>query len=99
MESIEHNGKTITFDTVREWDLKVIEANIPINGCSCQWNEFGEYRIFINRELSDREKLEVFVHEMIHIYNGDHDNKDMNIQEIEERTHELTEEIIKKLEY
>lgn len=98
METIEYNGKCYFFDTVREWDnLKVIEMNMPVKGCSCLWDESsGEYRIFINRNLSDQEKLETFIHEMIHLYNGDHESGE-NVQTIEARTHKVTDEIMKKI--
>lgn len=99
METIEFNGQTYTFDTVREWNLKVIEADLPVKGCCCPWDEGSkEYRIFINKNLSDQEKRKTFVHELIHIYNGDFDHGE-DIQTIEARTHRQTEEIMKKLEY
>lgn len=101
MDSIEVNGITYEYETVREWNhLKAIEIDLPrkIKGVSCPWNNPGEYRIFIDRSLSELEKLETFIHEMIHLYHGDHEAGG-NIQEIEARTHKATEEILKKLEY
>lgn len=94
-------NQEIKYSIFREWNnLKVIEVeDLPLNGCCCKWNDDGEYRIFIKAGLPDPEKLEVFVHEMIHLFYDDHNNKDMDLQEIEARTHKATEDIMKKLEY
>lgn len=97
MGTIQVGNKHCEYHIFREWNnLKVIEMeDLPINGCSCQWNDSGEYRIFINRDLPDPEKLRTFVHEMIHLFYDDHNNKDMDLQEIEDRAHRITEDILK----
>ena len=101
MDTIQVGNKTYEYTTFREWhDLKVIEVtDLPVKGVSCLWDDSGEYRIFINEGLSDREKLEVFVHEMIHLYHDDHNNHGEDLQEVEARTHKATEDILKKLQY
>lgn len=98
METLEYNGISYEFNTVREWNnLKVIEADIPVRGCVSRWSETsGEYRIFINKNLPDQEKLEVFVHEMIHLYHGDFENEDISLQEKEARSHQETKKMMEK---
>ena len=99
MDTLEYNGTTYEFNTVREWNnLKVIEADLPVRGCVGRWDESsGEYRIFINKNLSDQEKLEVFLHEMIHLYHEDFKDPSMNLQQIESMTHHKTEQIMKEI--
>lgn len=84
--------------TVREWNIKVMESdNLPVSGVCSIWDD-GEYRIFIKEGLSDREKLQIFIHEMIHLYNNDLDYDDVipSVQAIEARTHRAEKEILKK---
>ena len=96
METIEFNGQTYTFDTVREWHLKVIEADLPVKGCCCPWDEdFKEYRIFINKNLPDQEKIRTFIHEMLHLYNNDFEQGE-DVVSIESRTHRATDELMEQ---
>ena len=97
MDTLEFNGANYCYDIVREWNhLKVIEMDLPIKGCVCPWDESsGEYRIFINRNLSPREKTETFIHEMLHLWRGDFDKTD--VQSIEYECHKESEELAKKI--
>ena len=73
------DGFVYRLKTVRRWrGLEVIEANLTENiyGLSLPWKKPGEYRIFINEELPEREKMEAFIHEMIHLYRGDHEKQE-----------------------
>lgn len=99
MDSIEVNGITYEYETVREWkNLKVVEIDLPgkPKGVSCPWNEPGEYRIFIDRTLNEQEKLRVFIHEMIHLYHRDHESGE-DVVEIEARTDRETEAILQEI--
>ena len=94
------NGHTWEIETVREWkNLKVMEINMEegINGVSFPCKNPGEYRILINRDLTEREKLEVFIHEMIHLYRRDHDKPSKMLNRFEAECHQLTHEIMEAL--
>ena len=93
------DGTRVNLDTTHEWkNLKVIEMDMPIKGCCCEWGkDSGEYRIFIDRSLPDQEKLETFVHEMIHLYREDFAKEGANVQEIESECHHLTQEVLKSI--
>ena len=103
------DGKTIHLNTTRKWkEIKVIEANLPesINGILLAGKKTGEFRIFINDDLSEHRKLEAFVHEMIHLYRGDlettydGDRKTFlnRLDKIEIDCHQATDEIMKNLD-
>lgn len=91
--------ETIHLHTIREWKgIKVLEATLPesVHGFSLPWKDTGEYRICINARMSEREKLETFIHEMIHLYRGDHGDTE-RLDRIETDCHRTTEEIMEKL--
>ena len=92
------DGTVVSFDITHEWkSLKVIEMKLPVNGCVTEWNkESGEYRVFINSEMSEQEKLKTFIHEMIHLYRGDFEKEGGDVQEIESECHKLTNDYINK---
>ena len=102
VETLDVNGRTVQYETVREWRLlKVIEINFPgkTKGAGCLWDEdTGEYRIFLNSALSDEEKLKTFIHEMVHLYHGDFTSNG-DVQEKESRCHSETKKIIESLEH
>lgn len=87
------------YEVKREWkNLKVIEMDLPVEGCCCKWGkDSGEYRIFIDKALSEPKKLETFIHEMIHLYHGDLDSTGKSVDEVEARAHRETEEILKRI--
>lgn len=89
------------YEVKREWkNLKLIEAPFPedIEGCTVRWGEnSGEYRILINENLPEPEKLETFIHEMIHLYHGDLDSTGKSVDEVEARAHRETAEILKRI--
>lgn len=96
------DGFSYHFRIVKRWkELEVIEANFidGINGMSIPWGKPGKYRIFINEMLPARKKLEVFVHEMIHIYRGDHEKRGETVSKIEAECHRMTKEILGKMNF
>lgn len=96
-----NDGTTINLDITHEWkNLKVIEMEIPggIDGCIARWGEdSGEYRIFINNKMDDRQKIHTFIHEILHLYRGDFDKEGGNVNQIEAECHQLTQEILEAL--
>ena len=105
-ESIIRNVKnqevTEHFRTVRKWkDLRVIETKLP-GGCQgvvAPWGKDGNFRIFIDEDLNERQKTETFVHEMLHLYRGDFDKIGANVSRIEAECHDLTREMMKIVEH
>lgn len=93
-------GNTYRLKEIRKWkDLTVVEANLPegIDGISLPWEKPDEYRILINSELSEPDKLKTFIHEMIHLYRGDHEKKGESVQKIEAECHHITQEVLKSI--
>lgn len=95
------DGTKVALDTTHDWkNLKVIEMEMPedIDGVACKWGrDSGEYRIFLNSGIDERQKLKAFIHEMIHLYRGDHDKENESVQKIESECHQLTQEVIEAL--
>ncbi len=93
------DGTMVDLDTTHEWkNLKVIEMDMPVKGMCCKWGkDSGEYRIFIDSALPDQEKLETFIHEMIHLYRGDLEKQGESVQKIETECHHITQEVLRSI--
>ena len=77
-------------------NLKVVKLRMPssVKGASCRTPDNG-YMVVVNYGLSAEEQEEAFLHEMLHVWNGDHDRED-NIQELEARIHQKTADFVQK---
>ena len=77
-------------------NLKVVKLRMPssVKGASCKTWDNG-YMVVINSGLSAEEQEEAFLHEMLHVWNGDHDRED-NIQELEARIHQKKADFVQK---
>lgn len=59
---------------------QLVDFPAAVKGC-CTKDKYGSYGIYINKNLSKRERKKVYEHELKHIQNGDFDKFD--VQEIE----------------
>ncbi len=77
-------------------DLRVVKLRMPssVKGASCKTPDNG-YMVVINSGLSAGEQEEAFLHEMLHVWNGDHD-REGNTQELEARIHQKTADFVQK---
>lgn len=77
-------------------NLRVVKLRMPssVKGASCKTPDNG-YMVVINSGLSAVEQEEAFLHEMLHVWNGDHDREE-NIQELEARIHQSTADFVQK---
>ena len=66
----------------------------PIKGAVSMDDE-GKLEIWVNDALSEADKKEVVIHEMLHILNEDFLKKD--VQEIEARCHQETKDIMESI--
>ena len=66
-------------------NIVVYMNKFPVNACTTL-NEDGSYTIFINASLSDKKKMECYLHELFHINNDDFFKSD--VQEIEKNAHD-----------
>lgn len=97
MKTFEVDGITYRFQKTKEWNnLRVVEGNLGegITGLTLPWKNPGEYRILINSDLSEKEKVEVFIREMLHLYRDDHELKEESAQKIAAAYQQITEEIL-----
>lgn len=77
-------------------NLRVVKLRMPssVKGASCKTPDSG-YMVVINSGLSAEEQEEAFLHEMLHVWNGDHDREE-NTQELEARIHQKTADFVQK---
>ena len=97
MKTFEVDGITYHFQKTKEWNnLRVVEGNLGegITGLSLPWKNPGEYRILINSDLSETEKVKVFIREMLHLYRDDHEVKGEAAQKIQAACQQITEELL-----
>ncbi len=66
----------------------------PVKGAVSMDDE-GKLEIWVNDALSEADKKEVILHELLHILNEDFMKDD--VQAIEARCHQETEEIMKRI--
>lgn len=52
-------------------------------------NPDGSYTIVLNSRLTRENNISAFHHELAHIFNGDHEKKNLTADEIELQTHDL----------
>ena len=84
---------------LNEWrSLRLAETELPEGAEGfCLSTKAGEYTIIINQGLTEEKKLEAFIHEMIHLYHEDHENKELTGDQIEARAHKKTRDILARL--
>ena len=77
-------------------NLRVVKLRMPssVKGASCKTPDNG-YMVVINSGLSAEEQEEAFLHEMLHVWNGDHDREE-NLQALEARIHQKTADFVQK---
>lgn len=77
-------------------NLRFVKLRMPssVKGASCKTPDNG-YMVVINSGLSAGEQEEAFLHEMLHVWNGDHD-REGNTQELEARIHQKTADFVQK---
>lgn len=90
-ENIKHK-ETFTID------LYLMEG-LPdeINGVIMPGHQPQRYKIGLNADASETQKLATFLHEVTHIYNHDYDTDD-DVSEIEKRTRRQLLEALELLE-
>ena len=57
-------------------------------------NPDGKFLIWLNGNDSEYQQTETFIHEMLHIWHGDHGNDDMNVQLLETIRHKETSDLM-----
>ena len=79
----------------RSIDLQIIKIKMPltVHGVSAVTGGGNSYLILINSEIPEAEQQRAFLHEMRHIYNGDHENPAADINELERRAHAQDDEL------
>lgn len=82
---------------MRSISLTIEEVDLPesVDGVSTE-RQPGEYVIFINGNKDNDAKSGIFLHEMLHVWHGDHDN-DMDTDELELIRHEELKRILTDL--
>ena len=77
-------------------DLYLMEMPEAIHGVSMPGKKPNRYKIGLNASMTDTQKLAVFLHEMTHIYNHDHDSGD-HVNTIEVRVRQQLLEALELL--
>lgn len=77
----------------RSVKLRIITHKLPasIHGLSAP--DGDEFIVLINEAITPEEQREAFIHEMLHIWNKDHDREKADVQVIEAQCHAETARI------
>lgn len=83
---MKNTNEDIKFKESFTIDLYLLEG-LPdtIHGVTMPGHKPTQYKIGLNADASETQKLATFLHEMTHIYNHDHESHD-HVNEIESRT-------------
>lgn len=82
--------------TEQRISIRIIKTPLPqaINGLSMK--DGNTFIVLINENDSQDEQKETFIHEMLHIWHGDHDREFKDVQQLEEQRHQETTWILER---
>lgn len=75
----------------RKIKLRIVEQPLPqgIHGASVK--DGDTIIVFINEDDTPDEQQGAFIHEMLHVWHGDHDQEGVNVQQLEAERHRETQ--------
>lgn len=75
--------------------LRIVKSPLPpsVHGLSAK--DGDTFIILINGSDGQNEQEKTFIHEMLHIWHGDHDRSPEELQALEAQRHRTTEQFIK----
>lgn len=74
----------------RKITLRIIKHPMPPGVHGMSMKEADTILVFINESDDSDTQKKAFIHECLHIWHGDHDREDVNVQQLEAEQHAET---------